>query len=52
MQKDPTIPNDPTEMEAPKRGVPVWAQVIIWIALLGLLILLAAGLLKARIPSS
>ena len=50
MQKDPTIPNDPTEMEAPKRGVPVWAQVIIWIALLGLLILLAAGLLKAKNP--
>ena len=50
MEKDSNIPNDPAEMEAPKRGVPVWAQVIIWVALLGLLILLAAGLLKAKNP--
>jgi len=35
---------------APKRGVPLWAQIIVWIGLLGLLGLLAAGLLKARNP--
>ena len=50
MEKEPKIPKDPSEMEAPNRGVPVWTQVIIWIALLGLLILLAAGLLKAKNP--
>ncbi|MGA2504461.1 MAG: TlpA disulfide reductase family protein [Anaerolineales bacterium] len=35
---------------APKRGVPVWAQILVWIGLLGLLGLLAAGLFKAKNP--
>ena len=38
--------NDP----APKRGVPLWVQIIVWIGLLGLLALLAAGLLRAKHP--
>lgn len=36
--------------EEPKRGVPVWAQIIIWVGLLGLLGLLAVMLLKSRNP--
>ncbi len=35
---------------APKRQVPIWAQILIWLGLLGLLALLAAGLLKASHP--
>jgi cytochrome c biogenesis protein CcmG/thiol:disulfide interchange protein DsbE len=35
---------------APKRGVPLWAQIIVWVGLLGLLAVLAAGLLKAKNP--
>jgi cytochrome c biogenesis protein CcmG/thiol:disulfide interchange protein DsbE len=35
---------------APKRGVPLWAQILVWIGLLGLLGVLAAGLLKAKNP--
>jgi cytochrome c biogenesis protein CcmG/thiol:disulfide interchange protein DsbE len=33
-----------------RRAVPVWVQLLVWIALLGLLGLLAAGLLKAEKP--
>jgi cytochrome c biogenesis protein CcmG, thiol:disulfide interchange protein DsbE len=35
---------------APKRGVPLWAQIIIWVGLLALLGLLAAMLWKAKTP--
>jgi cytochrome c biogenesis protein CcmG/thiol:disulfide interchange protein DsbE len=35
---------------APKRGVPLWAQILVWVGLLGLLAVLAAGLLKAKNP--
>ena len=35
---------------APKRGVPLWVQILVWVGLLGLLGLLAAGLLKAKNP--
>ena len=35
---------------AQKRGVPLWVQIIVWVGLLGLLGLLAAGLLKAKNP--
>ncbi len=35
---------------APKRGVPLWAQIIVWVGLLGLLGLLAGGLVKAKNP--
>jgi len=34
----------------PKRNVPLWAQILIWLGLLGLLGLLAAGLLRASHP--
>lgn len=33
-----------------RRGVPLWAQILIWAALLGLLGLLAAGLLRSQQP--
>jgi cytochrome c biogenesis protein CcmG/thiol:disulfide interchange protein DsbE len=41
---------EPTTAPAPKRGVPLWVQILVWIGLLGLLGLLAAGLLKAKNP--
>ncbi len=41
---------EPINVAAPKRGVPVWVQILVWIGLLGLLGLLAAGLLKAKNP--
>jgi cytochrome c biogenesis protein CcmG/thiol:disulfide interchange protein DsbE len=41
---------EPNTAVAPKRGVPLWAQILVWIGLLGLLGLLAAGLLKAKNP--
>ncbi|MCX6039240.1 MAG: hypothetical protein NTW99_15415, partial [Chloroflexi bacterium] len=42
--------HEPNTAPAPKRGVPLWAQILVWIGLLGLLGLLAAGLLKAKNP--
>ena len=41
---------EPGIAPAPKRQVPVWVQIIIWLGLLGLLALLAAGLMRARHP--
>ena len=41
---------EPNAPPAPKRGVPLWVQILVWIGLLGLLGLLAAGLLKAKNP--
>jgi len=41
---------EPNTAPTPKRGVPLWAQILVWIGLLGLLGLLAAGLLKAKNP--
>jgi cytochrome c biogenesis protein CcmG, thiol:disulfide interchange protein DsbE len=41
---------EPNTAPAPKRGVPLWVQIIVWIGLLALLGLLAAGLLKAKNP--
>jgi cytochrome c biogenesis protein CcmG/thiol:disulfide interchange protein DsbE len=41
---------EPNSAPAPKRGVPLWAQILVWIGLLGLLGVLAAGLLKAKNP--
>jgi cytochrome c biogenesis protein CcmG/thiol:disulfide interchange protein DsbE len=41
---------EPNTAPGPKRGVPLWAQILVWIGLLGLLGLLAAGLLKAKNP--
>jgi cytochrome c biogenesis protein CcmG, thiol:disulfide interchange protein DsbE len=34
----------------PRRAAPLWAQVLIWIGLLGLLVLLALGLFRAQHP--
>jgi cytochrome c biogenesis protein CcmG/thiol:disulfide interchange protein DsbE len=33
---------------APKRGVPMWAQIIVWVALLGLLTVVALGLRRTQ----
>jgi cytochrome c biogenesis protein CcmG, thiol:disulfide interchange protein DsbE len=33
---------------APRRGVPIWAQVIVWVALLALLVIVAMGLRRAQ----
>jgi cytochrome c biogenesis protein CcmG/thiol:disulfide interchange protein DsbE len=41
---------EPNLAPAPKRGVPLWVQILVWIGLLGLLGLLAGGLLKAKNP--
>jgi cytochrome c biogenesis protein CcmG/thiol:disulfide interchange protein DsbE len=41
---------EPNTPPAPKRGIPLWVQILVWIGLLGLLGLLAAGLLKAKNP--
>jgi cytochrome c biogenesis protein CcmG/thiol:disulfide interchange protein DsbE len=35
---------------APKRSVPLWAQILIWVGLLGLLAILAFGLMKIQHP--
>ena len=36
--------------DTPKRGLPLWGQILIWAGLLGLLTLVAVGLLKAQRP--
>jgi cytochrome c biogenesis protein CcmG/thiol:disulfide interchange protein DsbE len=41
---------EPNTAPAPKRGVPLWVQILVWIGLLGLLGLLATGLFKAKNP--
>ena len=41
-----TVPPPP----APKRGVPVWAQIIVWAVLLGLLAIVAVGLVRVQRP--
>jgi len=33
---------------APRRSVPLWAQILIWVGLLGLLVILAVGLLRTQ----
>jgi cytochrome c biogenesis protein CcmG/thiol:disulfide interchange protein DsbE len=37
-----------TSIPAPRRGVPVWAQIIIWVFLVGLLAIVAMGLRRAQ----
>ena len=44
------MPQESGIASVPKREVPIWVQILIWLGLLGLLALLAAGLLKARHP--
>ena len=35
-------------ISAPRRGVPIWAQIIIWVFLVGLLAIVAVGLSRAQ----
>jgi cytochrome c biogenesis protein CcmG/thiol:disulfide interchange protein DsbE len=49
MNSDPK-PTPPAPAARPGRGVPVWAQVLVWLGLLGLLALVAVGLMKAQTP--
>ena len=37
-----------TSTAAPRRGVPIWAQIIIWVFLVGLLAIVAVGLKRAQ----
>jgi cytochrome c biogenesis protein CcmG, thiol:disulfide interchange protein DsbE len=37
-----------TSISAPRRGVPLWVQVIVWVFLVGLLIIVAMGLRRAQ----
>lgn len=38
-----------TEQEAPpKRGVPLWAQILVWVSLVALLVIVALGLRRAQ----
>ena len=40
----------PRPTSAGKRGVPIWAQIIVWAVLVGLLALVGFGLQRARNP--
>ena len=35
-------------ISAPRRGVPIWVQIIIWVFLVGLLAIVAVGLKRAQ----
>jgi len=37
-----------TSISAPRRGVPLWAQILIWVFLVGLLVIVAMGLRRAQ----
>jgi cytochrome c biogenesis protein CcmG, thiol:disulfide interchange protein DsbE len=37
-----------TPQAAPKRGVPLWAQIIVWVGLVALLVVVALGLRRAQ----
>jgi cytochrome c biogenesis protein CcmG/thiol:disulfide interchange protein DsbE len=37
-----------TSISAPRRGVPLWVQVIVWVFLVGLLVIVAMGLRRAQ----
>lgn len=37
-----------SSVAAPRRGVPIWAQIIIWVFLVGLLAIVAVGLKRAQ----
>jgi cytochrome c biogenesis protein CcmG/thiol:disulfide interchange protein DsbE len=37
-----------TSIPAPRRGVPLWAQIIVWVFLVGLLAIVALGLRRAQ----
>ena len=40
--------NAPTPASKPKKGVPIWAQILIWAGILGLLVLVALGLRRTQ----
>jgi len=40
--------SETTTAARPRRGVPIWVQVLIWAALIGLLVMLAIGLNRAQ----
>jgi cytochrome c biogenesis protein CcmG/thiol:disulfide interchange protein DsbE len=40
----------PSNASITRHGVPLWAQILIWVGLLGLLVLLGLGLFKAQHP--
>ena len=42
--------NKPNPQNVPKRGAPLWAQILVWVGLLALLILLGLGLFRAQHP--
>ena len=37
-----------SSIAAPRRGVPIWVQIIIWVFLVGLLAIVAVGLKRAQ----
>jgi cytochrome c biogenesis protein CcmG/thiol:disulfide interchange protein DsbE len=37
-----------TESTPPRRGVPIWAQIIVWVFLVALLVIVAMGLRRAQ----
>jgi cytochrome c biogenesis protein CcmG/thiol:disulfide interchange protein DsbE len=41
---------NPTDLPSAKRGLPIWAQILAWLSLFGLLALVGAGLVKAQRP--
>jgi cytochrome c biogenesis protein CcmG/thiol:disulfide interchange protein DsbE len=50
MREGSKVENVMTEstISAPRRGVPIWAQIIIWVFLAGLLAIVAVGLSRAQ----
>jgi cytochrome c biogenesis protein CcmG/thiol:disulfide interchange protein DsbE len=50
MREGSKVENVMTEstISAPRRGVPIWAQIIIWVFLVGLLAIVALGLSRAQ----
>ncbi len=40
----------PPSSPLPRRGVPLWAQIVIWVALLGLLLVIGIGLARVQQP--
>ena len=44
------IQNITTPPAAPRRGAPLWAQILVWIGLLALLVVLGLGLFRAQHP--
>jgi cytochrome c biogenesis protein CcmG, thiol:disulfide interchange protein DsbE len=43
-------PNTTTSSVVPRRGAPLWVQLLVWVGLLALLLLLGVGLFRAQHP--